>query len=315
MFETVLVANRGEIACRILRTLSAMDVRTVAVYSDADGGSAHVALADLAVRLGPAPADQSYLNADAILAAATTTGAQDIHPGYGFLSERADFAAQVEAAGLTFIGPTPDQIRLFGAKHRARQMAVKADVPLLPGTELLDDLDETLEAASVIGFPVMLKSTAGGGGIGMQACRNETDLVDAFEKVRRVAETHFGSGGLYLERLLDAARHVEVQFFGDGEGRVVTLGERDCSLQRRHQKVIEETPAPGLSDAARAALADAARRLGELVAYRSAGTVEYLLDTETEEFWFLEVNTRLQVEHRVTEAVWGIDLVEWMVRL
>jgi urea carboxylase len=315
VFERVLVANRGEIACRILRTLSAMGVSTVAVYSDADAGTAHVGLADRAVRLGPGPAERSYLDADAVLAAASDTGAEAIHPGYGFLSERADFAARVEAAGLTFIGPTPDQIRLFGAKHRARQMAAKADVPVLPGTELLDDLDETIEAAAAIGFPLMLKSTAGGGGIGMQACRNESELVAAFEQVRRVAETHFGSGRVYLERLLNRARHVEVQLFGDGEGRVVTLGERDCSLQRRHQKVLEETPAPGLSRCVRAELADAARRLGELVAYRSAGTVEFLLDVDTKEFWFLEVNTRLQVEHPVTEAVWGIDLVEWMVRL
>jgi len=314
-FDTLLVANRGEIAVRILRTAKELGLRTVAVYSDADAGAAHVHLADTAVRLGPAPAPQSYLRADLILEAAAATGAGAVHPGYGFLSENADFARAAESAGIAFVGPTPAQLELFGAKHTARDAARAVRMPMLAGTGLLDSLEEALAAAESIGFPVMLKATAGGGGIGMRACAGPDELVAAWEAVRRTAGAAFGSAGVYLERLITAARHVEVQVFGDGQGRVVTLGDRDCSLQRRHQKVVEEAPAPGLPDEVRAQIATAARTLAESVDYRSAGTVEYVYDAEREEAAFLEVNTRLQVEHPVTEAVYGVDLVAWMIRL
>ncbi|MFC4616864.1 urea carboxylase [Cellulomonas algicola] len=314
-FDTLLVANRGEIAVRILRTARDLGLRTVAVYSDADAGAPHVHLADTAVRLGPAPAAQSYLRADAIVEAALATGAGAIHPGYGFLSENAGFARAAEAARVAFVGPTPDQLELFGAKHTARAAAAAVDMPMLVGTGLLEDLDEAQAEAARIGFPVMLKATAGGGGIGMRACATPDELAAAWEAVRRTAGAAFGSAGVYLERLITAARHVEVQVFGDGLGRVVTLGDRDCSLQRRHQKVVEEAPAPALPDAVRQRIADAARDLAASVRYRSAGTVEYVYDAEREEAAFLEVNTRLQVEHPVTEAVYGVDLVAWMIRL
>ena len=314
MFDTVLIANRGAIACRVIRTLRRMGVRSVAVYSEADRDSAHVRLADRAVCIGPAPAAQSYLRADAILEAARVTGAQAIHPGYGFLSENPDFAAACEAAGIAFIGPTPEQMRQFGLKHRAREIAEREGVPLLPGTALLADSGAALAHARRIGFPVMLKSTAGGGGIGMQLIWSEDQLHEAWERVDRLARSNFKEAGIYLEKYVEAARHVEVQVFGDGAGHVVHLGERDCSVQRRNQKVIEETPAPRLPDAVRQALCDTAVRLAASVAYRNAGTVEFVLDDATGAFYFLEVNTRLQVEHGVSEEVAGVDLVEWMVR-
>ncbi|GEK22426.1 urea carboxylase [Cellulomonas xylanilytica] len=314
-FDTLLVANRGEIAVRILRTAKNLRLRTVAVYSDADAGAAHVHLADTAVRLGPAPAAQSYLRSDLILEAALAQGAGAIHPGYGFLSENADFARAAEQAGIAFVGPTPAQLELFGSKHTARDAARAVDMPMLAGTGLLDTLEEAVAAAEGIGYPVMLKATAGGGGIGMRACRTPDELVAAWEAVRRTAGAAFGSAGVYLERLITAARHVEVQVFGDGLGRVVTLGDRDCSLQRRHQKVVEEAPAPALPDEVRALIASSARTLAESVGYRSAGTVEFVYDAVREEAAFLEVNTRLQVEHPVTEAVFGVDLVAWMIRL
>ena len=314
-FDTLLVANRGEIAVRILRTARDLGLRTVAVYSDADAGAPHVHDADVAVRLGPAPAAQSYLRADAIVEAALATGAGAIHPGYGFLSENAGFARAAEAAGVAFVGPTPEQLELFGSKHTARDAARAVGMPMLTGTGLLDTLDDAQAQAARIGFPVMLKATAGGGGIGMRACHSPDELAAAWEAVRRTAGAAFGSAGVYLERLITAARHVEVQVFGDGLGRVVTLGDRDCSLQRRHQKVVEEAPAPALPDEVRERIASAARDLAASVAYRSAGTVEYVYDAEREEAAFLEVNTRLQVEHLVTEAVFGVDLVAWMIRL
>lgn len=314
MFRTVLVANRGEIACRIIRTLRKKGVRSVAVYSEADARSLHVSAADEAVCVGAAPASESYLDVDAILAAAKRTGAGGIHPGYGFLSENAEFAERVEAAGMAFIGPTPDQIRKFGLKHTARELAERAGVPLLPGTGILADFADAAASAARIGYPVMLKSTAGGGGIGLRRCFDETELANAFESVRRLGETHFKHAGAYVEKYVRRARHVEVQVFGDGFGKVVALGERDCSLQRRNQKVLEETPAPNLRLDVRAALARAAVSLMESVKYRSAGTVEFIVDAETEAFYFLEVNTRLQVEHGVTEEIYGIDLVEWMLR-
>jgi len=315
MFQTVLIANRGAIACRIIRTLRRMGVRSVAVYSETDRDSAHVRMADAAVCIGPAPAAQSYLRANVILDAARQTGAQAIHPGYGFLSENPDFAEACEAAGIAFIGPTPSQMRAFGLKHTARELAQKNGVPLLPGTGLLSDAGHALAEARRIGFPVMLKSTAGGGGIGMQLIWGEDQLTAAYARVDRLARANFKEAGIYLERYVQAARHIEVQVFGDGMGGVVHLGERDCSVQRRNQKVIEETPAPHLPDAVRHALCDTAVRLAQGVRYRNAGTVEFVLDADSGAFYFLEVNTRLQVEHGVTEEVSGVDLVEWMVRL
>lgn len=314
-FRKVLIANRGAIAVRILRTLRRMGIAPVAVYSDADRYAPHVLQADTAVRLGPPPAAESYLRGDEIIAAAHATGAEAIHPGYGFLSENADFAARCEEEGLAFIGPTPRQMREFGLKHTARAMAEASGVPLLPGTGLLSNLDEAQREAARIGFPVMLKSTAGGGGIGMRRCASAAELADGYETVARLARTNFKDAGLYLEKLVERARHVEVQIFGDGAGEILALGERDCSVQRRNQKVLEETPAPGLSVEVRRELAAAAVRLGRVASYRSAGTVEFVMDAATGRFYFLEVNTRIQVEHGITEEVTGVDLVEWMVRL
>ncbi|MFP5391598.1 MAG: urea carboxylase [Gammaproteobacteria bacterium] len=314
MFSKILIANRGEIACRVIRTARAMNIKTVAIYSEADVESLHVRLADEAVCVGPAPAAESYLNAQAVLDAALSTGAQAIHPGYGFMSENAVFAEACAAAGVTFIGPTPAQMREFGLKHTARELAQKADVPLLPGTDLLPDLDTALERAHAIGYPVMLKSTAGGGGIGMRLCGDADELRTAYASVKHLSENNFKNSGMYLEKFVRHARHVEVQIFGDGRGNVVSLGERDCSVQRRNQKVIEETPAPGLTQATRDALAATAVRLAKSISYLSAGTVEYVMDADTGAFYFLEVNTRLQVEHGVTELVFGVDLVEWMIR-
>ncbi|NUV63228.1 5-oxoprolinase/urea amidolyase family protein [Streptomyces sp. CAI-85] len=314
-FDTLLVANRGEIAVRIIRTARELGLRTVAVYSDPDRSAPHVRLADEAVRLGPAPAKESYLDADLVLKAAKDTGAGAIHPGYGFLSEDAVFARRCADAGIVFVGPTPEQLELFGAKHTARAAAEAAGVPLAPGTGLLPSLTAALAEAETIGYPVMLKATGGGGGIGMSACRSAAELTDAWERVQRVAAASFATAGVFLERLVEHARHVEVQVFGDGAGRVVTFGDRDCSLQRRNQKILEEAPAPGLPDRVRAELASAARDLCASVGYRSAGTVEFVYDAAREEAYFLEVNTRLQVEHPVTEEIYGVDLVAWMLRL
>ena len=314
MFTKVLVANRGEIACRIIRTLKQLKIRSVAVYSEADVCARHVSLADEAVCIGPPPAAQSYLVPEKILAAARDTGAQAIHPGYGFLSENAEFAEACARAGRVFIGPTPGQMRAFGLKHTARALAQQNHVPLLPGSGLLADRGHATAEAARIGYPVMLKSTAGGGGIGMRLCWSEDDLREAFTSVQRLASANFKDAGLYLEKYVQQARHIEVQIFGDGRGHIVALGERDCSVQRRNQKVIEETPAPGLSDAQRRQLHETALRLARAVDYQSAGTVEFVYDAGNGEFYFLEVNTRLQVEHGVTEEVTGIDLVEWMIR-
>ena len=315
MFNTVLIANRGEIACRAIRTLKRLGITSVAVYSAADKNAQHVKDADVAIALGGDKASDSYLRIDKILAAAKESGAQAIWPGYGFLSESLPFAAACEEAGIAFVGPTAQQIGEFGLKHRARELAAAANVPMTPGTPLLDSLDEALSAADTIGYPVMLKSTAGGGGIGLTRCADAEALSNAWESVRRLGEQFFSDAGVFLERCIDRARHVEVQIFGDGKGKVIALGERDCSLQRRNQKVVEETPAPQLPEATRAALLESAVKLGELVRYRSAGTVEYIYDAERDEFYFLEVNTRLQVEHPVTECVTGLDLVECMLRV
>jgi urea carboxylase len=314
VFRKVLVANRGAIAIRIMRTLRRMGIGSVAVFSEADAGALHAGAGDEALLIGgPAPAE-SYLDVDRILEAAHRTGAEAIHPGYGFLAENAEFAARCEAAGIAFIGPTPEQMRAFGLKHTARALASKAGLPLLRGTELLTSIAQARRAAKRIGYPVMLKSTAGGGGIGMRRCADSRELGTAFDAVTRLAESHFKQAGSYLEKFVEPARHVEVQIFGDGRGRVLALGQRDCSLQRRNQKVVEETPPPGLSDETRTALDDAAVRLGAAAAYRSAGTVEFIVDGQSGAFYFLEVNTRIQVEHGVTEEVTGIDIVEWMVR-
>jgi urea carboxylase len=321
MFDKVLIANRGAIACRIERTLRRLRVGSVAVYSEADRGSLHVRQADEAVMIGGAAASDSYLRGDRIIEAALASGAQAIHPGYGFLSENAAFAGSCEAAGIAFVGPTPAQILEFGLKHTARALAAANALPLLPGSVLLQDLQHACLEAQRIGFPVMLKSTAGGGGIGMQQCADESELRAAFDSVRRLASSNFSDGGVFLERYVARARHVEVQLFGDGQGQVIALGERDCSVQRRNQKVIEETPAPGLSGALREQLCAAAVRLGKAVQYRSAGTVEFIVDADRiqasgpDAFYFLEVNTRLQVEHAVTEAVTGVDLVAWMLQV
>jgi urea carboxylase len=313
-FDTVLIANRGAIATRIIRTLRRMGLRSVAVYSEADEGSLHVSEADEAVCIGGARPADSYLNVEAILEAARKTGAGAIHPGYGFLSENVDFAEACAANGIVFIGPTPDNIRTFGLKHSARSLAAAHGVPLAPGSDLLTGEAEAVAAANAIGFPVMLKATAGGGGIGMRICEDEAAVREGFAAVARLGMSNFGDAGVFLERYVRRARHVEVQIFGDGKGRIMALGERDCSLQRRNQKVVEEAPAPLLPDAVRSDLFSAAIRLGEAAQYRSAGTVEFLYDADRQEFFFLEMNTRLQVEHGVTEAVMGIDLVEWMVR-
>ncbi|TES51708.1 urea carboxylase [Halalkalibacterium halodurans] len=314
MFKKVLIANRGAIAVRIERTLKKLGVKSVAVYTEADQDSLHVEHADEAVLIGEGPAKDSYLNAELILETAVKTGAEAIHPGYGFLSENADFARACMEKGIAFIGPTGEQMEMFGLKHSAREIAMRAGVPLLPGTNLLTALDEALREAQKIGYPVILKSTAGGGGIGMRVCEDEKALRQAYEGVRHLAETNFNNGGLFLEKYIAKARHVEVQIFGTALGEVVTLGERDCSIQRRNQKVIEESPAPNLSASVREKMFAASKSLAEEVGYRSAGTVEFLYDPETEEFYFLEVNTRLQVEHGVTEEVLGVDLVEWMVK-
>jgi urea carboxylase len=314
VFHKVLVANRGEIACRVMRTLKRLGVASVAVYSDADRHAEHVQSADEAVRLGPAAAAESYLRQDLIVAAARTTGAAAVHPGYGFLSENSEFAAACAAAGIVFVGPSPEQMRDFGLKHLARALASRHGVPLLPGSGLLATLAEAEQEAARIGYPVMLKSTAGGGGIGMSLVREAAELPAAFLGVERLAAKNFSRGSVFLEKYIERARHIEVQIFGDGRGGVIALGERDCSVQRRNQKIIEETPAPGLRPAVRQRLLDAAMRLGAAVGYQSAGTVEFVFDSGTQEFYFLEVNTRLQVEHGVTEEVTGVDLVEWMLR-
>jgi len=313
MFTTVLIANRGEIAVRTIHTLKAMGVRSVAVYAHPDRHSQHVTLADEAVALTGNGASETYLDGQQILAAAKKTGAQAIIPGYGFLSENAEFAEACDAAGIVFIGPTPEQMRQFGLKHRAREIAENAGVPLAPGSGLLDSLEQALEVANDLGYPVMLKSTAGGGGIGLTRCDDDASLREAFETVKRQGQSFFNDSGVFLERFIARARHVEVQMFGDGKGGVVALGERDCSLQRRNQKVVEETPAPKLPADTRQAMLDAAVALGQSVNYRSAGTVEYIYDADRDEFYFLEVNTRLQVEHPVTECVTGLDLIEWML--
>jgi acetyl-CoA carboxylase, biotin carboxylase subunit len=309
--DSVLVANRGEIARRVIRTARRLGVRAIAVYSEADADLPYVKEADESVLIGPAPAKDSYLNIPSILAAAKQTGARSIHPGYGFLAESADFAQQVIEAGLTWIGPPPQAIEQMGDKIRARNLMAQAGVPVAAGTQdPVQDVDEALQKADAIGYPVMIKAAAGGGGIGMSVALDPDQLRKGFETARSRAERFFASPAILLERYISSARHVEIQILGLADGQVIALGERDCSVQRRHQKVAEETPSPGVSPGLRDRMFEAARRAGEAVGYRGAGTVECLVDTQTGDFMFLEMNTRLQVEHPVTEMVTGIDLVE-----
>ncbi|WP_415763410.1 urea carboxylase [Pseudomonas sp. CP4] len=315
MFEKILIANRGAIACRILRTINVLKAQGVAVYSEADAASLHSSQAAEAHSLGEGAASVTYLAVDKILKIAKQTGATAIHPGYGFLSENAAFAEACEAQGIAFIGPTPEQLRVFGLKHTARALAKQHGVPMLEGTDLLDSLDCALSAAEQVGYPVMLKSTAGGGGIGMRVCRSANELSESFEAVKRLGQNNFSDAGVFIEKYIERARHLEVQVFGDGCGEVIALGVRDCSVQRRNQKVLEETPAPSLPEGMADELCAAAIKLARAVNYRSAGTVEFVFDSEAQRFYFLEVNTRLQVEHGVTEQVWDVDLVRWMIEL
>ncbi len=314
MFNKILIANRGAIATRIERTLAKIGVKSVAVYSDADKDSLHVQNADETVYLGKGTAKETYLDVEKIINAAISTKADAIHPGYGFLSENTFFANECEKNGIKFIGPTVNQIETFGLKHLAREIAIKANVPLLSGSGLLDSLVETIVKAEEIGYPIMLKSTAGGGGIGIRICENENELINSFENVKHLAEINFNDSGVFIEKYIPKARHIEVQIFGNEYGEVTAVGDRDCSVQRRNQKVVEECPAPNLSDEIRFKMYESAERLATVASYRSAGTVEFLYDDEKKEFFFLEVNTRLQVEHGITEEVMGIDLVEWMVK-
>ena len=312
---TVLVANRGEIARRVFRTAKRMGLRTVAVYSDADVSAPFVREADTAIRIGPAPARDSYLNVESIVAAAREADARLIHPGYGFLSEQAEFAEAVAAAGLTFVGPSANVLRRLGDKAEAKAAAESAGVPVLPGYRGADQQDEAFaDAARSVGYPVMLKPAGGGGGIGMQLVAREPDLRDALARARRAGRAAFGDERLILERAVERPRHVEIQLLADAHGTVMALGERDCSAQRRHQKVLEEAPSPALNSALRRRMSDAAIALAKAVGYVNAGTCEFILDAQGE-FFFLEVNARLQVEHPVTELVWGIDLVEQQLRI
>jgi len=314
MFRKILIANRGAIATRIIRTLKKMNIKSVAVFNEADEDSLHVQQADESFSLGEGRASDTYLNQDKIFEIIKRTGVDAVHPGYGFLSENADFVKRCEDNGIVFIGPTTDQMASFGLKHTARKLAQDNNIPLLPGTELLETIEEALEKAEIIGYPVMLKSTAGGGGIGMQLCWTKEELEKAYDSVRRLSESNFSNSGVFIEKFIEYARHIEVQIFGDGKGKALALGERDCSTQRRNQKVIEETPAPNLTNDVRKELQATAVRLVEAVNYRNAGTVEFVYDQKSDQFYFLEVNTRLQVEHGVTEQLFNVDLVEWMVK-
>jgi acetyl-CoA carboxylase biotin carboxylase subunit len=315
VLRKVLVANRGEIARRIIRACRRLGVASVAVYSEADERSPHVADADEAVPIGPAPARQSYLSMDAIVAAARRTGADAVHPGYGFLSENWRFAQACRDAGLIFVGPPPEAIRVMGDKTQARRLMAEAGVPVLPGSEApLGDAAEAERVAARVGFPLLLKAAGGGGGIGMARVDGPGDLAGAFATARRRAEAAFGNAALYVERYAERARHVEVQILGDGQGNVLHLHERECSIQRRHQKLIEESPAPGLTPTTKAGLTRAALTGAGAIGYVNAGTMEFLVG-ESGEFWFLEMNTRLQVEHPVTEEVTGLDVVEAQLRI
>ena len=314
MFEKVLIANRGEIALRIQRACREMGIRTVAVHSTADNDAMHVRLADESVCIGPPPARESYLNKAAILSAATITGADAIHPGYGFLSENADFAQMVEEHAIVFIGPTADHIRMMGDKITAKQAAASAGLPCVPGSDgAVETEEDALETARAIGYPVLIKATAGGGGKGMKVARDESELKEAWRLARSEAKASFGNAEVYMEKYLQRPRHIEMQILADNEGNVVHLGERDCSLQRRHQKVLEEAPSPALTPELRTHIGEVAREAIHRLGYRNAGTLEFLF--EDGRFYFIEMNTRLQVEHPVTEAITGIDLVREQIRI
>jgi acetyl-CoA carboxylase biotin carboxylase subunit len=314
MFSKILIANRGEIALRVIAACKELGIKTVAVHSEADRDSLHVRYADDDVCIGPAVSKQSYLSISSIIAAAEITGADAIHPGYGFLSENAHFAEIVGECQLTFIGPSPEAIRLMGDKARARETAKKAGVPIIPGSEgAVRSPDEAAEIARSIGYPVILKAAAGGGGRGMRICWEESELQTQYDTARNEAERAFGSGDVYLEKYLERPRHIEIQVFGDNYGRRVSLGERECSIQRRHQKLIEESPSPALDETTRERMGEAAVRLCDAVGYVNAGTIEFLF--QDGEFYFMEMNTRIQVEHPVTEEVTGIDLVKEQIRV
>jgi acetyl-CoA carboxylase, biotin carboxylase subunit len=314
MFRRVLIANRGEVAVRLVRACHELDIEAVAVYSTADRDSLHVRLADAAVHLGPPPAAQSYLSIPSLVAAATTTGCEAVHPGWGFLAEKAEFAAACEDNDVVFVGPRPESIAIMGEKIRAKQAAAEAGLPLVPGSNGAATLEQTRELAREVGFPLLLKAAAGGGGRGMRLVSDPDDLEPAFQTASAEAEAAFSDGSLYVERAIVGARHVEIQVLGDGEGGVLTLGERDCSIQRRHQKLVEEGPSPAVTGDLRAEMEDAARRATEALRYRGAGTIEFLLD-EAGHFYFIEMNTRLQVEHPVTELITGIDLAQSQLRI
>ncbi|MGN0940132.1 MAG: acetyl-CoA carboxylase biotin carboxylase subunit [Selenomonadaceae bacterium] len=308
MFHKILIANRGEIAIRIIRTCLEMGVKTVAVYSAADRDALHVRLADEAVAIGPAPAHDSYLNMAALITAAKKTGAEAIHPGYGFLAENADFAELCAENGITFIGPSPEAIRKMGDKDNAKRTMSIAGVPVVPGSDgLVTSVDEAVETAKRIGYPVLVKASAGGGGKGMKEAKDEDELRKVFPEARQEAAAAFGCGDVYMERLIIGPRHIEVQIAADNFGSVLTLGDRDCSIQRRHQKLLEEAPAQGISDMLRLRMKKAAIRAAETVGYSGVGTVEFLVDHNA--FYFLEMNTRIQVEHPITERVTGVDIV------
>jgi acetyl-CoA carboxylase biotin carboxylase subunit len=318
LFKRILIANRGEIAVRVIRACKELGIESVAVYSDADARALHVALANHAVRIGPPSAAESYLSIDAIISAAKSAGADAVHPGYGFLSENQDFAAACAANGLTFIGPPADVIATMGSKVAARELARKAAAPVVPGETPHEQSDAAIaDAARRVGFPVLLKPSEGGGGIGMKAVHSETELLTAIPQARREALAGFGDGTLYIERLIESPRHVEFQILADAQGHVVHLFERECSIQRRHQKVIEETPSPALTPALRQRMGEAAVAVARSAGYRNAGTIEFLLEGkgDTASFYFLEMNTRLQVEHPITEQVVGVDLAAAQIRI
>src|SRR4051812_13497449 len=320
MLTSLLIANRGEIACRIIRTARELGIRTVAVYSDADARALHVRQADEAVHIGPSPARESYLVGEKIIAAAKATGAEAIHPGYGFVSENAEFAEAVEAAGLVWVGPKAASIRAMGLKDAAKALMIAAGVPVTPGYLGEDQAPERLQQeADGIGYPVLIKAVAGGGGKGMRKVNASAEFQEMLASCKREAASSFGDDRVLIEKYLETARHIEVQVFGDKHGNVVHLFERDCSLQRRHQKVIEEAPAPGMTDDVRSAVCEAAVRAARAVDYVGAGTVEFIADASeglrADRIWFMEMNTRLQVEHPVTEEITGEDLVEWQLRV
>ncbi len=313
MFEKVLIANRGEVALRIHRACREMGIKTVAVHSEADANAMHVRLADEAVCIGPARSTDSYLNKSAIISAALITGADAIHPGYGFLSENADFAEMVEEHGITFIGPKPEQIRMMGDKLTAREAAVASGLPVIPGSPALPNIDEAKKWANQIGYPIIIKAKAGGGGKGMKVAFNEDEIETAYTMARAEAKASFTSDEVYMEKYLQQPRHIEIQILADTYGNVVHLGERDCSIQRKNQKLIEETPSPALNQQQREEIGEIARKAMEKIGYSSAGTLEFLF--EDGKFYFLEMNTRLQVEHPITEAVTGIDIVREQLRI